>query len=263
METIGAAPVTPPGAAQPSQADLHLQALEERLRLVTEQRDAAYREIDELARFISHDLRAPLRGIDGYSKALMEDYRANLDPIGMAYLQYIFEASRQAAGLIEKLIYYIRIQRAELNPQLIDLSRMASDLARQLQAAEPHRETAWVIAPGLSVTGDPGMIRELLINLLENAWKFTGKRAQARIEFGQLAAEEGGEFFVSDNGAGFDMKYMDRLFLPFERLHTSHEFEGAGLGLAIARRIVERHQGRIRAEGQVEAGATFYFTLPH
>lgn len=263
MESIGAASTPSPGAARPDQADLRLQELEERLRRATEQRDAAYREIDELARFISHDLRAPLRGIDGYSKALIEDYSATLDPIGMAYLQYIYDASRQAAGLIEKLIYYIRIQRAELTPQPIDLSQMASDLARQLQAAEPEREATWIIAPGLSVSGDLGMIRVLLKNLLENAWKFTARHARARIEVGQLPAAEGGEFFVRDDGAGFDMKYLDRLFLPFERLHTSHEFEGAGLGLAIARRIVERHQGRIRAEGRVEAGATFYFNLPH
>jgi light-regulated signal transduction histidine kinase (bacteriophytochrome) len=242
---------------------LQVQELEARLRAATEARDAAYAEIDDLARFISHDLRAPLRGIDGYSKALMEDYGARLDPIGMAYLEFIFDASRQAASLIEKLIYYIRVQRAEMQPQPIDLSQMAADLSRRLHTAQPEREVAWVIAPDLSGVGDPAMIQELLKNLLENAWKFSGKRAKARIELGRQPAGEGEAFFVNDNGAGFNMDYQDQLFLPFQRLHTSHEFEGAGMGLAIARRIVERHQGRIWAEAEVGQGARFYFTLSH
>jgi light-regulated signal transduction histidine kinase (bacteriophytochrome) len=252
---------TPPRLSQPD-LRLRVQELEERLRATTAERDAAYREIDDLARFISHDLRAPLRGIDGYSKALIEDYGAQMDPIGMAYLEFIFDASRQAASLIEKLIYYIRVQRAEVEPQPIDLSQVAGNLSRRLQAAQPEREVAWVIAADLSVVGDAAMIQELLKNLLENAWKFTAGRARARIEFGRLPASEGEAFFVTDNGAGFNMEYRDQLFLPFQRLHTSHEFEGAGMGLAIARRIVERHQGRIWAEAEVGQGARFYFTIP-
>jgi light-regulated signal transduction histidine kinase (bacteriophytochrome) len=239
---------------------LRLQELEERLRRVTVERDAAYRELDDLARFISHDLRAPLRGIDGYSKALLEDYSGRLDAVGVAYLQFIFEASRQAAGLIEKLIYFIRIQRAELHPQTIDLSQLVVDLGKRLQG--PGRQgVAWVIAPSLVVTADQGMIQELMRNLLDNALKFTGKQNQAQIEVGEIETETGSAFFVHDNGAGFNMDYQDQLFQPFCRLHSSHEFEGAGLGLAIARRIVERHHGRIWAEGKVGQGATLYFTL--
>jgi light-regulated signal transduction histidine kinase (bacteriophytochrome) len=251
-----------PVQAEPPVEDLSqcLQDLEERLHKVTAERDAAYRELDDLARFISHDLRAPLRGIDGYSKALIEDYSDRLDAVGGAYLQFIFEASRQAAGLIEKLIYFIRLQRAELHPQTINLSLVAADLSRRLQGSG-HREIAWVIAPNLLVAGDQGMIQELMRNLLENALKFTGKQNQAQIEVGEIETVTGSAFFVRDNGAGFNMDYLDQLFQPFHRLHSSHEFEGVGLGLAIARRIVERHQGRIWGEGKVGQGATFYFTL--
>lgn len=238
-----------------------IRELEARLNEVTEERDAAYREISELARFISHDLRAPLRGIDGYSQALMEDCRANLDAVGIAYLQYISQASRQAAVLIDKLIYFIRVQGAEMNPQTIDLSQLVADLAQNLEKLQPGRHVAWEIAPHLFIQGDFGMIQELMKNLLENAWKFTAKRAAAHIEIGQLQSDNGVVYFVRDDGVGFDMKYLERLFQPFQRLHSSHEFEGVGLGLAIARRIVQRHHGRIWAEGKVDHGATFYFTI--
>jgi light-regulated signal transduction histidine kinase (bacteriophytochrome) len=239
---------------------LCLQELEERLRRVTVERDEAYGEMDDLARFISHDLRAPLRGIDGYSNALLEDYSGRLDAVGVAYLQFIFEASRQAASLIEKLIYFIRLRRAELNLQPIDLSQLSVDLGKRLESPG-RRGVAWVIAPNLAVTGDQGMIQELMRNLLDNALKFTSKQSQAQIEVGEIQTAQDSVFFVSDNGAGFNMDYQDQLFQPFHRLHSSHEFEGTGLGLAIARRIVERHQGRIWANGVVGQGATFFFTL--
>ena len=238
-----------------------LQDQEARLLTVTAERDAALREMDDLARFLSHDLRAPLRGIDGYSQALMEDYRDKLDPIGTAYLQFIFEASRQTAGLIEKLIFFIRVRSAEMHIQSIDLSQLASDLIQPLHSAQPDRKVSWVIASDLVAQGDQSMVRDLLLSLLENAWKFTSKNAAACIEVGRVQTTHGSAFFVRDDGAGFNMDYADQLFKPFQRLHSSHEFEGAGMGLAIARRIVERHQGRIWAEGKIDQGATFYFTL--
>jgi light-regulated signal transduction histidine kinase (bacteriophytochrome) len=238
-----------------------IRELEARVHDAIEERDAAYREMSELARFISHDLRAPLRGIDGYSRALMEDYGAKLDAVGIAYLQYISQASRQAAVLIDKLIYFIRVQSAEMNLQTVDLSRLAADLAQNLENLQPGRNITWEIAPNMFLQGDFGMIQELMRNLLENAWKFTAKLASARIEIGQLQSSDGVAYFVRDDGAGFDTKYLGRLFQPFQRLHSSHEFEGAGLGLAIAKRIIQRHHGRIWAEGKVDHGATFYFTV--
>ncbi len=261
MSSISAEPPGPVQTELPAD-DLskRLQELEERLHRVTDERDAAYHELDDLARFISHDLRAPLRGIDGYSKALMEDYSARLDAVGVAYLQFIFDASRQAASLIEKLIYFIRLQRADLHLQTINLSQTAADLIKRLPDPK-GREVTWVIAPDLTVIGDQGMILELVRNLLDNAWKFTSKHDRARIEIGKIQSANGSVFFVGDDGAGFNMDYLDQLFQPFQRLHSSHEFEGAGLGLAISRRIIERHQGRIWAEGKVGQGATFYFTL--
>jgi light-regulated signal transduction histidine kinase (bacteriophytochrome) len=238
-----------------------LEEVETRLSQVTGELEALYKEMDDLARFLSHDLRAPLRGIDGYSAALMEDYGAKLDPMGLAYLQYIADGSRQAAYLIDRLIYFIRVRKAEMQIQTIDLSQMASDLIPGITKTQPDRNLSWVVAPNLFIEGDFKMMRELMSILLENAWKFTGKTAAARIEVGQVHEEGQAVFFVRDHGAGFNMDYQDQLFLPFHRLHNGRDFEGAGMGLAIARRIIERHQGRIWGEGNVNHGATFYFTI--
>ena len=238
-----------------------LEELETRLSLVTVELDALYKEMDDLARFLSHDLRAPLRGIDGYSAALMEDYGAKLDPMGLAYLQYIAEAGRQAAYLIDRLIYFIRVQQADMHLQTINLSQLALDLAKELSKSQPDRNISWVITPDLILEGDFRMIQELLSILLENAWKFTGRHAAARVEVGQVQIGDQAVFFVNDNGAGFNMDYQDQLFLPFHRLHNGHDFEGVGIGLAIARRIIQRHQGRIWGEGKIDHGATFYFTI--
>jgi light-regulated signal transduction histidine kinase (bacteriophytochrome) len=255
-------------AADTTQTDLNtadlvhrLEDLETRLSLVTSELDVLNNEIDDLARFLSHDLRAPLRGIDGYSTALMEDYGAKLDPMGLAYLQYIADAGRQAAYLIDRLIYFIRIRHADMQIQSINLSQLAADLIKELNKSQPDRNISWVIAPDLNLEGDFRMIRELLSILLENAWKFTGKHAVARVEIGQSQIGGQAVFFVHDDGAGFNKDYQDQLFLPFRRLHNGHDFEGVGMGLAIARRIIERHQGNIWGEGEVDHGATFYFTI--
>ena len=259
----------PPGTTQPEHnaADLRdrLEEAEAQLSLVTGERDALLKEMDDLARFLSHDLRAPLRGIDGYSTALMEDYGSKLDPLGIAYLEYIAEGGRQAAYLIDRLIYFIRVRHAEIQIQTIDLSQLASDLINDpikgLNKSQQDRKISWLIAPGLLIEGDFRMIRELMSILLENAWKFTGKHAAALVEVGQIQIDGQAVFFVGDDGAGFNMDYLEQLFLPFHRLHNGHDFEGAGMGLAIAHRIIQRHGGRIWGEGKVDQGATFYFTL--
>jgi light-regulated signal transduction histidine kinase (bacteriophytochrome) len=240
---------------------LRLEEIEARVSLVTGERDALNKEMEDLARFLSHDLRAPLRGIDGYSKALMEDYGEKLDQVGMAYLQFIVDAGHQAARLIDRLIYFIRVRQAEIQIQTINLSQLASDLITHLNKSQPDRNISWVIAPDLCIQGDFKMIRELLSILLENAWKFTSKHSTACVEVGQVQIEGRDVFFVQDDGAGFNMDYLDRLFQPFQRLHNSKDFEGAGMGLAIARRIIERHQGRIWGEGKIDQGATFYFII--
>jgi light-regulated signal transduction histidine kinase (bacteriophytochrome) len=238
-----------------------LEELELRLSMVTGELNAINKEMDDLAHFLSHDLRAPLRGIDGYSAALMEDYGAKLDPMGLAYLQYIADAGRQAAYLIDRLIYFIRVRHAGMHLQTINLSQLASDLTGELNKSQPDRIISWIITPDLILEGDFRMIRELLSILLENAWKFTSRQAAARVEVGQVQIEDQAVFFVHDDGAGFNMDYQDQLFLPFHRLHNGHDFEGVGMGLAIARRIIERHHGRIWGEGKIDHGATFYFTI--
>ena len=224
----------PQVTSNPDQAFVDLQhrleEAEERLSLITGERDALTKEMDDLARFLSHDLRAPLRGIDGYSTALIEDYKEKLDPIGMAYLGYIAEAGRQTSYLLDRLIYFIRLRHANMQIQTLNLNQIAADLILDLNKSQPERVVSWEIAPDLIAAGDFKMIRELMSMLLENAWKFTAKHASARIEVGQIQSENQAVFFVQDDGAGFDMDYQDQLFRPFQRLHSGHEFDGAGYG---------------------------------
>jgi light-regulated signal transduction histidine kinase (bacteriophytochrome) len=235
--------------------------LEKALSISESALKAALRELDDVTRFLSHDLRAPLRGIDGYSQALIEEYGDRLDAVGQAYLAYIYESSRLASTVLEKLIHYIRAPRAALEIEAVNLSDLAQELMERLQYAQPHRVIAWVIMPGMIAQTDFTQVRILLECLLENAWKFTAKHAAAHLEVGKF--EQAGEtvYFVRDDGAGFNMAYQDKLFQPFQRLHSAYEFEGAGMGLAVAKRIVERLGGRIWAQGEVEKGATLFFTL--
>jgi light-regulated signal transduction histidine kinase (bacteriophytochrome) len=242
-----------------------LEQVEACLSQVSGERDALLKEMDDLARFLSHDLRAPLRGIDGYSTALMEDYGDKLDPLGLAYLGYIADGGRQAAYLIDRLIYFIRVRHAEMQIQTINLSQLATDLIddriKGLNKSQTERKISWVIAPNLFIEGDFSMMQEFMSILLENAWKFTGKHAAAQVELGQIQTDGQALFFVRDDGAGFNMDYLDQLFLPFHRLHNGQDFEGVGMGLAIARRIIERHRGTIWGESKVDHGASFYFTI--
>ncbi len=235
--------------------------LEAQLRLETSRAAAAEKELDAMLHYISHDLRAPLRGIDGYSRALLDDYEPHLDEMGKAYLQYICESSSRLNQLIEGLLKYSRIIRHELEISSVDLSEMATEISQDLQAKQPERVVEFNVTPGLVAEADVEMAYVLLKSLLDNAFKFTAKHPSARIEFGK--SEENGRavFFVRDDGAGFDMAYQEQLFRPFQRLHGQHEFEGLGLGLATAQRIIQRHNGRIWGEGALEKGATFYFII--
>jgi len=236
---------------------------EDRLKRYAGDLEAANRELDAFAYSVSHDLRAPLRSIDGFSQALLEDYGERLDAAGRQYLQRVRAGSQQMALLIDDLLKLSRVTRAEMRREPVDLSGLAQDIATDLRRSDPQRQVEFVIASGLETSGDPRLLRVALENLLGNAWKYTAKHPRARIEFG---ITEGGHdatpaYYVRDDGAGFDMAYADKLFGAFQRLHTPGDFEGTGIGLATVRRIVGRHGGRVWAEGAVERGATFYFTL--
>jgi light-regulated signal transduction histidine kinase (bacteriophytochrome) len=250
-------------ALQAQNQELHgrVTMLEEQLRQETGRAAAAENELDAMLHYISHDLRAPLRGIDGYSRALLEDYDARLDEMGKAYLQYICDSSSRLNQLIEGLLKYSRILRRELEISSIDLSEMAAEISQDLRSRKPERLVEFTITPAMVAEADVEMTYVLLKCLLENAFKFTSRRTSAHIKFSKK--EENGQqvYFVHDDGVGFDMNYQNQLFLPFQRLHSQYEFEGLGLGLATVQRIIQRHNGRIWAEGAVEKGATFYFVI--
>ncbi len=222
---------------------------------------AANTELDAFAYSVSHDLRAPLRSIDGFSQVLLEDYSAQLDEAGRDSLQRVRAASQRMATLIDDLLKLARVTRSEMRTEAVDLSKIAQDIAADLERSTPEREVEFAIAPGLEARGDARLLRVALENLLRNSWKYTAKQPRPRIEFGSV--QENGErvFRVRDNGAGFDMRYADKLFGVFQRLHSPADFEGTGVGLATVRRIITRHGGRIWAEGVVDRGATFSFTL--
>ncbi|HEY4581807.1 MAG TPA: CHASE domain-containing protein [Lysobacter sp.] len=233
--------------------------LEARVALRTRELMRANQELESFAYSVSHDLRAPLRAIDGFSRILVERYADRLDDAGQGYLSRVRRAAARMGELIDAMLQLSRLSRSALKVETVDLSRTAGELIEELQVAEPARRVETSIQPGLEVSGDAALLRNLLQNLIANAWKFTRDRDPARIEFGLTA---GGEYFVRDNGAGFPQEYVDKLFRPFQRLHNEEHFAGHGIGLATVHRIVERHGGTIRAEGAVGEGATFYFTLP-
>jgi len=222
---------------------------------------AANSELDAFAYSVSHDLRAPLRSIDGFSQVLLEDYAERLDEAGRGSLNRVRAASQRMGMLIDDLLKLARVTRAEMRTEAVDVSAMAQDIAAELQRATPARQVEFAIAPGLLAQGDARLLRVALENLLWNSWKYTAKAARPRIEVGWVEGNGERAFMVRDNGAGFDMQYADKLFGVFQRLHSAAEFEGTGVGLATVRRIINRHGGRIWAEGAVDQGATFYFTL--
>ena len=236
--------------------------LEQRVAERTAELAAVNKELEAFAYSVSHDLRAPLRSMDGFSQALLEDYGDVLDETGRDYLRRVRNASQRMGQLIDDLLTLSRVTRREMHFTRVDLTALARSVARELREMEPERKVEVVIQDGLLARGDPRLMTIVLENLLNNAWKFTGKREEARIEFGSTLVDGGEAYYVRDNGAGFDMAYADKLFGAFQRLHRATEFPGTGVGLATVQRIIHRHGGRVWAEGAVGQGATFYFTLP-
>lgn len=262
MALAGPAAVAIENARLYAQVQKHAAELEQRVRERTAQLEAANRELEAFAFSVSHDLRAPLRAIRGFSAALAESYLDHLDAQGRHYLELIEQAADQMSQLIDAMLALSRVTRREMIGQEVDLSALAREIAAELQRNDPHRQAEFIIAEGLVVWGDVHLLRTAMQNLLENAWKFTAPRSTARIEVGMVERDGERIYFVRDNGVGFDMTYADKLFAPFQRLHSASEFPGTGIGLATVQRIVARHGGRIWVEAAVEQGAVFYFTLP-
>jgi PAS domain S-box-containing protein len=235
--------------------------LEKRVRERTAQLEAANKELEAFAYSVSHDLRAPLRALNGYSHMLSEDYGQLLDESGRKYLQHISAASVNMSRLIDDILKLSRITRSEMNIEPVNLSDLAAQIFTELQAAQPERQMEWNIQPGLMVNADLALMQIAMNNLVSNAWKFTSKKANARIMVGVEDQKGKPVYFVRDNGAGFDMTYQHKLFLAFQRLHSDQDFEGTGIGLAIVQRIIQRHGGSIWAESTPDEGATFKFTL--
>jgi two-component system NtrC family sensor kinase len=219
-------------------------------------------ELEAFSYSVSHDLRAPLRGIDGFSQALLEDYGPALDEQGRGYLQLVREGAQRMNELIDDLLQLSKVGRQDLRREPTDLTGMARAVAEALRQREPERQVEVVIAADVTVVADQGLMRVLLENLFGNAWKFTARSKAPRVEFGSEPKDGARVYFVRDNGAGFDMAYAKKLFRPFQRLHKESEFPGTGIGLATVYRVVDRHGGRVWAEGAVGRGATVYFTVP-
>jgi light-regulated signal transduction histidine kinase (bacteriophytochrome) len=224
--------------------------------------DATNRELQSFAHSISHDLRAPLRALDGFSQILVEDYGERLDETGRGHLARIQGAARHMADLMDGLLQLSRLSREELQRQPVDLSELTAAIIEGLREQDPARRVDVAIAPHLTAIADPKLTRLVLENLVGNAWKFSARHETACIQFGAEPQDDDGvAFFVRDDGAGFEMRYADKLFGTFQRLHTPDQFEGTGIGLATVQRIVHRHGGKVWAEAAVEEGATFWFTL--
>ena len=235
--------------------------LENRVLERTRQLEAANRELEAFAYAVSHDLRAPLRSMSGFSQILQESAPPGLDEKSRHYLQRIHDASMRMSGLIEDLLNLSRIGRSELTARPISLSQVAAEAAAAVRERHPKRDVQLEVAPGLEVNADPRLLRIALENLLSNAWKYTARASQASVSVGVQAGEHGPVYFVRDNGVGFDIKYADKLFVPFQRLHPETEFPGSGIGLVTVQRIIARHGGRVWADAKPDEGATFYFTL--
>jgi light-regulated signal transduction histidine kinase (bacteriophytochrome) len=243
------------------QAEEEIKTLNEALMRRASELETVNKELEAFSYSVSHDLRAPLRSIDGFSAVLLEDYADVLDVQGQHYLQRVREASQDMGQLIDDLLNLSQVTRRDIRCTTFDISALAHAVAAELRETQPGRQVEFVIAPGLVVNADATLLRVVLANLLGNAWKFTGTQAQARIEFGVTQQEGHTVYVVRDNGVGFNMAYADKLFGAFQRLHKTTDFAGTGIGLATVQRIIHRHGGHVWAEGAVNQGATFYFTL--
>lgn len=237
------------------------ETLEQRVRERTAELEAANRELESFSYSVSHDLRAPLRAMTGFSTILLEEHAGKLNSSAVELLGRVAAASQRMADLIDALLQLARVTRQQMERSEVDLSALAHAVIRDLREAEPEREVEIKIAEGLRAHADPALIRNVLQNLLGNAWKYSAKKARTHIEFYRVEMDQEQVFCVRDDGAGFDMRYAARLFGAFQRLHSPKEFEGTGIGLATVERIVRRHGGRIWAEAQPQQGASFYFTL--
>jgi PAS domain S-box-containing protein len=238
------------------------QELEKRVMERTSQLEAANKELEAFAYSVSHDLRAPLRGIDGFSEILLEQYHPKMDDQGKNYLNRIRSATMRMSELIEDMLKLSRISRCKMEISVVNLSEIAQEIANDLHENQPERQVKFIIQKAIKAQGDNRLLRIVLQNLIGNAWKFTSKHDYAYIEFGMMQQQDTSVYFVSDDGAGFDMNYAQKLFGAFQRLHTEYEFPGTGIGLATVQRIIHMHGGKLWAEGEVEKGATFYFTIP-
>ncbi len=235
--------------------------LEHRVEERTSQLKATNRELESFSYSVSHDLRAPLRSIDGFSQALLEDYYEHFDDQGKMYLNRLRFNAQKMGQLIDEMLNLSRVTRAEMKVKNVDISEIAASICDELKENEPDREVEISITPKMFDTVDPTLIGAVLQNLLHNAWKFSSKKEIAIIEFGQRTIKKQKTYFIRDNGAGFNMEYIDKLFTPFQRLHKSDEFSGTGVGLATVQRIIRRHNGEVWAESVVGEGTIFYFTL--
>jgi light-regulated signal transduction histidine kinase (bacteriophytochrome) len=244
------------------QAEQAVQTLNQGLQQAVVNLKAVNRELESFSYSVSHDLRAPLRSIDGFSQALLEDCVDQLDVTGQDYLRRIRNATQRMGNLIDDLLNLSQVTRSAMNLESVNLSLLASNICNEFHRTEPDRQVEFSVQPGIIARGDARLLQVLLMNLLTNAWKFTAGHLQARIEFGTIADETDiPVYFIRDDGAGFDMAFANKLFGPFQRLHSIQDFPGNGIGLATVQRIAHRHGGKVWAEGAVEQGATFYFTL--
>lgn len=236
--------------------------LEDHVNQRTAELQASIKELESFSYSVSHDLRSPLRGINGFSRLLQEDYGELLDEQGREYLRRICSATLRMSELIDGMIDLAQLTRTPLKLGEVNLSALAESILHELRAQDPQRRVDTIVAPNLRVRADARLMRVALHNLLANAWKFTARKPSARIEFGTGMTGNSRVFFIKDDGAGFHMKYADKLFGAFQRLHGVKDFSGTGIGLATVQRIIQRHGGLVWAEGEVDRGATFHFTLP-
>jgi signal transduction histidine kinase len=236
--------------------------LEQKVAERTQQLETTNKELESFSYSVSHDLRAPLRAIDGFSRILAEDYAAKIDAEGQHLLSTIIASTRQMGTLIDDLLAFSRLGRQEVKKQPVDMKKLAQEVFDELKAVNPDRSIKFVLGDLPQVPADAGLVRQIWVNLFSNALKFTRHKQPAIIEAGAKVGPHEVIYYVRDNGAGFDMSFVDKLFGVFQRLHDQKDFEGTGVGLAIIKRIVTRHGGRVWAEGKVGEGATLSFTLP-